>query len=195
MKKSLIIFMLAVGMLQAIPILKTGQTTSYENYDDGHYKIGLDRNYTRSDNGVVTDHTLGMKWQDNYDDNSGNIKVSDWNEAQLYCENLQLDGEGWRLPTIHELASTIMYNSSYIDAEFKQADLSRSYWSSTSTSDEVDAPNSAWAVNYSKLSLLIDSKDNANFAVRCIKKACGSVAPKFKEGNNVNRGVKLGSFS
>ncbi|NWF66016.1 MAG: hypothetical protein HXX81_00960, partial [Campylobacterales bacterium] len=29
--------------------LATGQTTSYQNYDDGYYKAGIDRNFTRED--------------------------------------------------------------------------------------------------------------------------------------------------
>lgn len=90
-------------------IIKTGQTKSY-NWrgdviadgsikDDGYYQAGITRSYTRRDVGIVKDNVTGLEWQDTYE---GNTLYSQDN-AKRYCTNLELDGKGWRLPSMYDL--------------------------------------------------------------------------------------------
>lgn len=124
-------------------IKQTGQTQSYVNGDDGHYQEGIMPSYTRSTKGVVTDHATGLEWQDNkhiskswasfqnmynpskYTDTSGDT-------ATTHCENLALDGDGWRLPTKDELESIVDFgrDDPSISSIFKNVQ-SAVYWSSS----------------------------------------------------------------
>ncbi len=113
-------------------LLKTGQTTSYQDYDDGYYQKGISRNYTRGA-GIVTDHVTGLQWQDDYSDTSGIIADRTWKNAKTYCANLSLGGySDWRLPSVDELLS-IVDNSKYDPAISNVFEKSTSYgyWSST----------------------------------------------------------------
>ena len=33
-----------------------------------------------------------------------------WDDAEKYCNNLILDGQNWRLPTIEELSTLVNYS-------------------------------------------------------------------------------------
>ncbi len=128
-------------------LLKTGQTVSYEANgtvsndgsikDDGFYQKGVERSYSRSIIGVVTDHVTGLQWQDDEIDNS------EWATAITYCTNLPLDGGGWRLPTIEELETLVDRGTSYpalTEGVFVNGWLHGSLWSSTNlVADETYA--------------------------------------------------------
>jgi hypothetical protein len=43
-------------------LVKTGQTTSYTDYDDGYYQKGITRSYTDNDDGTITDNVTGLMW-------------------------------------------------------------------------------------------------------------------------------------
>ena len=102
-------------------------------FDDGYYEKGIKPKYTRnSTTEIVTDHITGLEWQDNYEVFSEgrswiNPKVSalckgdygypscpdedcspcydtSGDTAITYCLELDLDGGGWRLPTVEELS-------------------------------------------------------------------------------------------
>jgi len=45
---------------------KTGQTTSYAQFDDGEYQIGITPSYNRSGD-IVIDNITKLQWQDNED--------------------------------------------------------------------------------------------------------------------------------
>ena len=60
-------------------------------------EIGRDGVYVVYDNGIVRDTSTGLKWV------SGPDKDTPWNEARSWVQSLNLDGGGWRMPTIDEL--------------------------------------------------------------------------------------------
>jgi len=52
--------------------------------------------------GVCTDPETGFEWQQ---EPTGGTMI--WNDAITHCQNLDLDGGGWRLPNISELRSLV----------------------------------------------------------------------------------------
>jgi len=103
--------------------------------------------FTRNANGVVTDSRTNLQWQDDYSDNNNSIKVTAWQSAIEYCENLTLDGNSdWRLPNLNELTSLVddtTYNPA-IDGVFQNTN-SDTYWSSTTNAYSYD---SAWIIYF-----------------------------------------------
>ncbi len=191
MKRSIIIFMLVVSMLHAIPVLKTGQTQSYAANDDGYYKAGDERNFCRSESGVVTDNTTGYKWQDDYKDNNGNIKKAIWDDAVKYCSSLTLDGGGWRLPSKNELKTTINYfDNIHIEPVFEQVSLSQLYWTNTAIADQNDFPNGVWGIVYANSSVITipELKSKINL-VRCIKENDAENPDFVRSGNIVTDNI------
>ena len=58
-----------------------------------------DGTYVAYANGIVKDTKTGLEWI------AGPDKDTDWNEAKSWVESLNLDGGGWRMPTMDELAA------------------------------------------------------------------------------------------
>ena len=129
-------------------------------------------NFSRS-NGVVSDGTTNLEWQDNYSDNSNFIKNTGWQSAINYCESLTLDGKSdWRLPNLNELTSLIddtKYNPS-INEVFQNTNSSY-YWSSTSFSGYG---RSALVINFSSGNHYytngeFDDGKFSDYSVRCVR--------------------------
>ncbi len=152
--------------LAEAPLLKTGQTTSYAEFDDGHYQAGVARDYNRSTAGVVTDKVTKLEWQDDYSDNGGSIKSAAWQGALDYCAALGLADGGWRLPTRKELVGLSDYGriSSAIDPIFTRV-TSDNYWSSTTYAGYTSV---AWYVYFSYGYQLISDKSDGYY-VRCVR--------------------------
>ncbi len=170
------------------PVLKTGQTVSYVEDDDGEYQKGIERNFTRdASKKIVTDHVNKLMWQDdaaassvhkswvtmanyiagNYDDTSGDT-------ATTYCENLTLGGfTDWRLPTVEELNLIVDYSryygvfSSATDTTFVN-DFPYYYWSSN-TVVHPDLISYAWTVGFYYGDTNLGSKLDISPYVRCIR--------------------------
>ena len=120
---------------------KTGQTISYEQFDDGQYQVGRHDKYSR-DGDIVTDAITGLIWQD--DKGVGVFKS--WNNAKSYCLSLSLEGySDWRMPTIEELETIILYGTqnSALDRIFNQT--YSVYWSSTLN---PISSSEAWTLNF-----------------------------------------------
>jgi len=102
--------------------------------------------FNRSSTGVITDCATGLEWQDDYSDNGGNIKEANWRDAIAYCNNLQLDGGGWRLPNINELRSIVDYTKydPAINSSFQNSTSNR-YWDSTTS---IALTSYAWIVSF-----------------------------------------------
>ncbi len=185
-KMILTIIMLAVFALADGPILQTGQVKSYDAdgtvvtdgsvKDDGYYQVGKTRSYSRSGD-VVTDNVTGLEWQDNetvqrpwltqenYD--AGNYNDTSGITATTYCSELELDGRGWRLPTIEELETLVddgKYNPSVTENVFQHISSYR-YWSSTTYADST---SHAWFVDFYNGFSSFDIKISGYY-VRCVR--------------------------
>jgi len=162
-------------------VLKTGQTTSYTEFDDGYYQTGEERSYTRDDTKeVVVDNVTGLMWQDdseakttrkpwitkaNYD--AGKYNDTSGDTASTYCANLILGGyDDWRLPTRKELASIVDLGRVYpsLDPEFLNFE-SDYYWSSTTY---AYSSGNAWVVFFN-LGDQGNSYKYGSFYVRCVR--------------------------
>ena len=167
---------------QTFKLLKTGQTKCYD-YDtgdekictevhkgqDGYYKIGLDRSYTRDNiKEIVIDNATGLIWQDSEE---AKILLKTWEEAKTHCENFTF-GEytDWRLPTIKEL-QTLPDFSKYgislvpsIDDVFQNI-IPFEYWSSTTYAKVVGR---AWYVQFGGGSFST-TYNSDTLHVRCVR--------------------------
>jgi hypothetical protein len=122
-------------------VKKSGQTESYEQFDDGYYQIGDGHVYSKK-NDIVVDTVTSLEWQDDKD-----VSVTDktWQEAKDYCLKLSLGGhEDWRLPTVEELDTILMYGEyDSLDKAFNPA--YNSYWSATSNPATT---KEAWSIDF-----------------------------------------------
>jgi len=59
--------------------------------------VARDAHYEKYANGIVYDTQTGLEWY------PGPEKEREWNKAVLWTKSLDIDGGGWRLPTIEEL--------------------------------------------------------------------------------------------
>jgi len=59
--------------------------------------VARDGRYCKYANGIVKDTNTGLEWK------VGPDKNTDWNEARTWVQSLNLDGGGWRMPTLDEL--------------------------------------------------------------------------------------------
>ncbi len=99
-----------------IKVLKTGQISPYKSEDDGDWRFGIKRDFTRDDaTNTVIDNTNNLIWQDEaytpkevkaYTNKKEFGKVTTWQNAQKYCAK---KGSGWRLPSIKELSTIVNY--------------------------------------------------------------------------------------
>ena len=122
----------------------------------------LSAEFTRDANGIVTDSTTGLVWQD---DAIGNSMT--WESAITHCEGLSLGGhEDWRLPNIKELTSLVEDTKSYpsIDDIF-ESKVSSFYWSSTTNADNSA---NAWYVLFRRGGRHHSTKDDNSY-VRCVR--------------------------
>jgi hypothetical protein len=125
--------------------------------------------FSRSSVGVVTDTKTSLQWQDDYSDNGGAVKEANWKDAIKYCNELQLDGGGWRLPNKNELLSIVdytKYNPAIDDSENGfQNTTSGNYWSSTTSASDTSF---AWFVNFYHGYSYHNYKSYNNY-VRCVR--------------------------
>ncbi len=103
--------------------------------------------FSRDGEGIVTDVTTGLQWQDSYIETNGSIENTTWDDAQHYCAMLNLGGySDWRTPTVEELIEITDHNHTdpAIYTTFKHT-ASSAYWSSL----ESDSNESvAWFVYF-----------------------------------------------
>ncbi|MFO7786719.1 MAG: DUF1566 domain-containing protein [Halospina sp.] len=86
-------------------VLKTGQTQSFVEGDDGSYQAGGNtHDYSVTAQGTLQDQVTGLTWE--YTEQPNEERTKD--AAREYCANApDLPGQGWRLPTPKEIAYTM----------------------------------------------------------------------------------------
>lgn len=75
--------------------------------EPGERRVSYLARWTDHGNGVLADSQTRLQWTQ-----SDNGKKVNWKRAQRWCEDLQLEGKGWRLPAFDELKSI---KSPYVD--------------------------------------------------------------------------------
>lgn len=101
-----------------LPILKTGQTTSYADYDDGYYEKGysLGTRFVDNSNGTVTDLATDLIWLKNAHLWYGS---GDWFSVLTACYNVKSGSNGlsdgstqgmWRLASLPEVCTLLGSN-------------------------------------------------------------------------------------
>lgn len=178
-------------------VKKTGQTTSYAEFDDGYYQKGIENSYSRDDTtNIVTDHVTGLMWQDVEGGWKPFVTEENWNlqeynntsgdTAVTYCENLTL-GEytDWRVPSLRELQTIIDHETVLFGAKIDSTFNYRSpsdVWTSNSS---MRFPGMMWYVDFE--SGEIDrwyGKDNR--AVRCVRSnSHTSTYASFSKSNGI----------
>lgn len=132
-----------------------------------------ERAYTDNDDYTVTDSTTGLIWQkcsmgQNEDSScSGTATTGDWSEALSYCNDLSLDGQSWRLPSVNEFKTVInryQYDPA-IDTSYFPATVADFYWSSSSY---VNGISDAWYIRFSDGRVGSSSKTVNSYYVRCV---------------------------
>ncbi len=116
---------------------------------------------SRSSQGVITDNTAKLQWQDNTP-----AKNMSWKDALGYCKALTLDGGDWRLPQIKELKLIINNDreSTVTNNSFKHTNTF-AYWSSTPV---TNYPNTTWGVYMYYGMPYWDSKNSHSY-VKCVR--------------------------
>jgi hypothetical protein len=180
------------GTYTDIGVPKTGQVTSYMNYDDGYYAnpAGTDignpqgegtwSGYTADGGrftiqtsglpgGVVLDNATGLSWATGTDGAGCNFgDQTDWASAVAWAANLNFANHyDWRLPNVDEL-SLIADKSKIdpaIDVRFFPGTIASYYWSSTTY---VGNPDAAWQVSFYKGYVDGDLKTTVNY-VRAVR--------------------------
>ena len=130
--------------------------------------LSEDGRFSRA-NGVVTDNTTSLQWQDEYSGDGGDLQCRKWMESISYCEALSLDGGNWRLPNINELTSIV--DDRATDPAISSVFLHREswyYWSSTTIENDTEY---AWVVEFINGEQLRDFyKGNVpGITVRCVR--------------------------
>jgi hypothetical protein len=131
-----------VGTLyaQTYPIVDTGQNQCFNNrevitppqpgeafYGQDAQHQGPSPSYTDNGDGTVTDNVTGLMWQQSPDRNGdGRITIDDKltaGEAVEGADTFDLAGyDDWRLPSIKELYSLILFSGRDVSAEATNAD-------------------------------------------------------------------------
>ncbi|QOY52619.1 DUF1566 domain-containing protein [Candidatus Sulfurimonas baltica] len=130
--------------------------------------------------GIVIDNKNNLDWQDNYNDNGGNVKQATFYNSIDYCNNLVLGGyDNWKLPTLDEMSMLIQEEKGVstfqntITEDSSLGGVDYSYWTSASDisgaySWAVDMKNSLYGYGYLFGQEEIGKKDK-EASVRCVR--------------------------
>jgi hypothetical protein len=124
------------------------------------YKVGGD---------TVLDNLTGLTWQRR--DNGDRVF---WNDAVAACYRLDLDGGGWRLPSIRELQTLIDIREVVAIDETVFSSTRTYFWSSTPYAAD---PDTMWMIDYTSggpidfLGAHLDTmgKSEESLGVRCVR--------------------------
>jgi|GEM_PF-1111402 len=112
---------------------------------------------------VARDSKTKLEWQRNPDSATRN-----WRDALAYCEQLELDGGGWHLPSLKELLTIVDATRHEPAIHLRTFDMHQDqmFWSS---SEYLDLRSSAYVVEYAKgASGISNSLDELHY-MRCAR--------------------------
>ncbi len=163
-----------------------------EIFDDGFYKSGTERSYTKL-SGVVKDNITGLEWQDNI----RSIKDT-YENAQFICSSLNLNGTGWRLPEAEELNTLAIKGKAgtNIGTIFENVETAfSSYWTnSVSPVKTKDGTLTAWSMNHSGF-FSSRAPNIDRFYERYIRCVRGKTLPVVGEFEQISSDTLLDVFS
>lgn len=173
---SFFLLITATALWAESPLLQTGQTKCYDPVthteiacagtgQDGDYQAGAAHDYSRDiATGVVTDYATQLQWQDSYEDGIPQIP---WDDAVQFCQELTLDGGGWRMPTLAELRGLLHFGATppLIDSNIFVNTDDGTYWSSD---DPADNPATV-SFSYGDINIFYTSKDVYYINIRCVR--------------------------
>ena len=146
-----------------------GQTFASGRYSGGRVRcVSSDQttggrlpNYDVSRSDLVRDLTTGLVWQRRIDS-----ETRSWSEARSYCETLEIDGGGWRLPLLKELLS-IVDSTRFMSASFQMAfeAPNASFWTIT---EAINKRDMVFSIDFTYGSSLPEPPAARHF-VRCVR--------------------------
>ncbi len=164
--------------MQKLP--DTGQTGDYTATfgEDSDYLINPPA-YKDNGDGTITDSITGLIWQK---EDGGEMT---WEQAKQYADSLSLGGfENWRLPTSHELFSTIDHGrfGPALNTTYFTKSLAEYWWTGATRADD---PARIWAVNAGggigphPKSETISAGGTKRFHVRCVREVFADSVDHF----------------
>ncbi len=113
-------------------------------------------------NGIVTDTKTLLTWQQTISASSYT-----WSNAQSYCTGLNLNGTGWRVPSMNELQTIVDETKTNppIDPTAFPSTPVASFWTS---SPLAGSGSFAWLVNFNNGDTVYSGVANA-FRIRCVR--------------------------
>jgi hypothetical protein len=159
------LILIAVAANAAKPGSNPDLSTTTQNWDN---KLPNDSRFTvlaDFSSQAVRDNETGLVWEQ-----TPTGGPATWAVARVVCLNKTVGGrKGWRLPSVHELASlidatqtppTLPVGNPFI------LDLSSSYWSATLSADN---PAAAWHVQPSNGLVSNIDRSSVSFLVWCVR--------------------------
>jgi uncharacterized protein DUF1566 len=113
--------------------------------------------------GTVYDTKTKLTWQQMSPSIAGT-----WASAKAYCPGLNLQGAGWRLPTVKELTTIVDVTQAgtSVDATAFPGAPSHYYWSSTPLAGDA---NNAWLVDFSGGAAYAFGAISVEYDMRCVR--------------------------
>lgn len=114
---------------------------------------------------AVLDRETGLVWE-----RSPSISTLTWSNARTECTVRTTGGrKGWRLPSVHELASLVdpTHSEPALPPGHPFSDVQSSlYWSATTNADDAVG---AWGVSFNNGSVGSDGKSDSSVFVWCVR--------------------------
>jgi hypothetical protein len=109
--------------------------------------------------GIVTDKQTGLAWQQVHDPNTKSFGIS-----TTHCANLNLNGKGWRVPSMKELMTLVddAVKAPAIDRVAFPNTPSSDFWTSSTTE------GNAYVVSFEQGGARGDAVTSSHF-VRCVR--------------------------
>jgi hypothetical protein len=114
--------------------------------------------------GTVRDNATQLTWQQATD-----ATKRSWNDATMYCAQLQLSGTGWRVPTLKELLTLVdpaRSTAPVIDSKLFPGTPADTFWSANSF---VADANYAWTIDFRFGNSAKDHAKSTGAYVKCVR--------------------------